>query len=1203
MDDPPLFLDLIGRQFEFSRDNTANLSTTLSKWQRRRRCRTERNDIARYSICEFGSEVPLNRMANHSKYRQANINSLFYRSAPTGPMINTMSTESATSSNSTIKGSRLLNPNNKNDRKRLLKMKRNLEALQRMSTHANTGTAFQTYRELRGKPVKLKTTQLHEIPANDFILIPLTPEFPNQLQDKLWVAHQYDNKNNNFSRNKIHIVSTIVDKSISDKKSICVYNVTNSRLTIPKNHILCLAKEIFYSTLPVMDSSLVQEIERFETEACTVTDSDNLSPKAEKESEFDATITQVSDSALRDLLDRNKSLFVPSHDYLLDKINIPPIQLGTIHPEVKPTPPPARRHFSDKHDEAISTHITVGLMNGLIQRQQSPTVSPMHAVEQNGKIRIVMDSRKVNEQIEMYNYIFPKISEEIEELASGKFTVFSQTDLTSAFNQIEIHEDSRFLLAFAVHTKKYRGTFAYTRLPFGIKPAPAIFASVLDRILEGINSNANGRFLVKSFIDDIVIGAVDHASMMEALRLLFSRLICFNIKLSISKSKFFQPSASYCGIEISKRGYTISPKRKKILEEYPDFDVRTRKKNNDLSHLGFYNWHRRFVQNYSQHDREFRTTLKRYKNKEINADEANVIIKRVTDTIKQKILSTMLITPTKDDALTLHCDASGDSWGYVLSCDRGVIGYGGGSFTETTQKSHNVFEKETMAMSNSLSDTYKLISQGKCLIVKNDNLSLITINKNNKAVVTPRMIKYLTNIVVLSQQLPSKFIHLNTLENYLADILSRLEYEEDGTIRINSLSTDDYTTNSSLYYFYDSTNRAYFESENNASSHESSYMSLHKSPSLHDENQKDLFEYYRKLHNQFHWSVEKTIKSCKQYGIPVDKDLIEEAWLECQFCQEYKKSAPLAKLKFRENPHRPFEEIHIDHIVKKNQFKSNHGYTGALTVKCALTRYVLCYPVKDLQITTVVKELRNAFMAVGRIPAHIYSDNAFDCATMHTFCKENKIQIAFRASGLSRSVSVESTHRRLHEKIASMLGDKQPNRWHEVIWKAAMSLNCQVHDTVGFTPYYLFHGHNPEYLGSTNIPHNVEQDKHWTYDLAIAKALADSNRLKLSDNYKYPTYVPGDKLAIKIENTKNSSPMFGEVIRDEGGATAVIKLEGRAKPLPFHKGMLYAKKLSPEWCRLTGATRDFSNFRTQRKHQKQQVIEPISKRLRSRKFK
>ena len=910
---------------------------------------------------------------------------------------------------------------------------------------------------------------------------------------------------------------------------------------------------------------------------------------------------KIEDPNLRKLLSDNKQLFIPNHDYLLDKIDIPPIKLGTINQEIKPTPPPARRHFSDKHDEAISLHISVGLMNGLIQRQQSPTVSPMHAVEQNGKIRIVMDSRKVNEQIEMYNYIFPKISEEIEELASGKFTVFSQTDLTSAFNQLEIHEDSRFLLSFAVHTKRYRGTFAYTRLPFGIKPAPAIFASVLDRILEGINDQANGKFLVKSFIDDIVIGATDHASMFSALKLLFARLTCFNVKLSIVKSMFCQRSASYCGIEISKKGYTISPKRKKILEEYPDFDVRTRKKNNDLSHLGFYNWHRRFVENYSQHDRDFRNVLKRYKNKELKADEANILIKEITDTIKRKILNTMLITPTRSDILTLHCDASGNSWGYVLSCDRGVIAYGGGSFTEVTQKSHNVFEKETMAMSNSLSDIYKIASQGKSLIIKNDNLSLITINKTNKVTVTPRMIKYLTNIVVLSQQLPTKFVHLNTLENYLADILSRLEYDDDGTIRVNTFTEHDQVQEGSLYYFYDNNDRCYFDTKKELDTNEVNLLSLHQPPKISSSFDRDLLEYYRKLHRNFHWSIEKTVRSCQQYDIPINKELIEEVWLECTFCQEFKKSAPLAKLKFRENPTRPFEEIHIDHIVKQRELKSSHGHTAALTLKCALTRYVLCYPVKDFQITTVVRELRNCFMALGRIPAHIYADNAFDAQTMHTFCKSNNIKIAFRASNLSRSVSVESTHRRLHEKVASLLGRKSPRQWHEVLWKAALALNCQVHDTVGFTPYYLFHGNHPEYLGSSDVPHNVEQNKHWKYDLTIAKALADQIRLKRSDNYKYPKYLAGDRLAIKIDPGKNARRIYGEVVEDKGGATAVIKLDGRSRPLSFHKGMLYAKKLSKEWKRLTGATRDFSEFYKYGEENLQSAgnTEPISRRLRS----
>ena len=1201
--DPDLCLGIIGQSFDCSEDNQALESRMPSKWQRRRANKHIRKHDSRYATCEFGSNIPIDDKPI-STYLRRNINTLCENSQPSVGSISAVSTSTSKSSNQKIKGSRTLNPNNKKDCQRLIRLKRNLEALKRMSNHSNCDHAMRMYKQLSGKPVQLKTVNSVSLPAHDFRVIPLRPENTGQLRDKLWVAHQCD-KPANTKTGSIQIMSTIIDKTVSERKCICVYNLTSELIDIPEGEVLCEAYELHYSVIPVMDSTLIQEIERNEPSIHSMDQDSNLSPKAEKEAEFNGSIESVTNTKLRKMLVKNKSVFVPSHDYVLDKIDIPPIKLGTINQQITPTPPPARRHFSDKHDDAISTHITVGLMNGLIQRQQSPTVSPMHAVEQNGKVRIVMDSRKVNEQLEMYNYIFPKISEEVEELASGKFTVFSQTDLTSAFNQIEIHEDSRFLLAFAVHTKKYRGTFSYTRLPFGIKPAPAIFASVLDRILEGINDTANGRFLIKSFIDDIVIGAVNEEAMLEALRLLFARLICFNIKLSIVKSKFCRPSASYCGIEISRDGYTISPKRKKILEQYPDFDVRTRKKNNDLRHLGFYNWHRRFVENYAKHDRDLRNTIKRYKNKELTAEVANATIKEITDTIKQKILNTMLVTPTKGDILTMHCDASGDAWGYVLSCDRGVIAYGGGAFTETTQKSHNVFEKETMAMSNSLSDTYKLASQGKSLIIKNDNLSLITINKSNKVTVTPRMIKYLTNIVVLSQQLPSKFIHLNTLENYLADILSRLEYNDDGTIKVNMMSADGDVKYSSLYYFYDCNEKHFFESTNHSnSSNECTLMSLHQPPNIITDDKVELMEYYRRLHRNFHWSVEKTVKSCTQYAVPVDRDLIEEVWLECEFCQEYKKSAPLAKLKFRENPHRPFEEIHIDHIIKRNEHKSSHGYTAALTMKCALTRYMLCYPMKDVQITNVVKELRNCFMALGRIPSKIYADNAFDASTMHTFCEANDIQIAFRASNLSRSVSVESSHRRLHEKIKSMLGRKQPSLWHEVAWKAAMSMNCQVHGSIGFTPYYLFHGHQPEFLGTKDVPHNVRRDKYWEYDLKLAKSLADNVRLQQSDNYKYPTFMPGDRLQIRADNNKNAKPLYGEIVEDQGGATAVLKLDGRHKPLPFHKGMLFAKKLSPEWRRLTGATRSFDDLinRNSSADNSSSIAseEPIARRLRQR---
>jgi hypothetical protein len=571
--------------------------------------------------------------------------------------------------------------------------------------------------------------------------------------------------------------------------------------------------------------------------------------------------------------------------------------------------------------------------------------------------------------------------------------------------------------------------------------------------------------------------------------------------------------------------------------------------------------------------------------------------------MKKQILDTILITPTSTDELTLQCDASGRAWGYILYCDRGVFAYGGGSFTQCQIGSHNQFEKETLGMSHSLSDCYKLVSQGKRLIIKNDNLSLIKINKTNKVIVTQRMIRYLQNIVVLSQLLPAKFIHLNTLENYLADVLSRLEYDEDGTIKVNALNaydSSDTDIDPSIFYFYEDNEKRLLDTDF-VGERSTQLLSLYKTPEIKSHSDKELLDYYRKLHNNFHWSQEKTVASLQRYGVPVNKDLITEAWLECPFCNQYKKAAPLSKLKFREAPNLPFDEIHIDHIIKKNEYESSHGHKAGFTVKCGLTRFFFVYPVKDVQTQSVVKELRNCFMAVGRIPKNIYADNAFDSATMRNFCQENNISIAFRASNLSRSVSVESTHRRLHEKVASLLGKRGPSHWHEVAWKAAMSLNCQPNDTVGFSPYYLFYGKHPAQLGSNDVTPNIVYDKDWLLDLKIAKHFADEKRAKTSSTYTYPKFSPGHRFIIRSDNSKNAASLEGEIVEDEGGATALVKLDNRSRPIPIHKGMLFAPKYSDAWKVLHKTTRDFTEFTKDCSTDLQTPKdEPISSRLRKR---
>ena len=104
--------------------------------------------------------------------------------------------------------------------------------------------------------------------------------------------------------------------------------------------------------------------------------------------------------------------------------------------------------------------------------------------------------------------------------------------------------------------------------------------------------------------------------------------------------------------------------------------------------------------------------------------------------------------------------------------------------------------------------------------------------------------------------------------------------------------------------------------------------------------------------------------------------------------------------------------------------------------------------------------------------------------------------------------------------------------------------------------------------------------------------------MKTSSNYNYPKFKEGHRFVIRSDNSKNAISLEGEIVEDEGGATALVKLDNRAKPIPIHKGMLFAPKYSEPWKLLNNTDRDFSQLEKVDEAAAHEV-EPISKRLRS----
>ena len=97
-------------------------------------------------------------------------------------------------------------------------------------------------------------------------------------------------------------------------------------------------------------------------------------------------------------------------------------------------------------------------------------------------------------------------------LTGGK--AFTKLDLSSAYQQMQLEEESRQYIAINTH----RGLYRYTHLPFGIAPALAIFQKAKDAILQGLEH-------VICYLDDILITGVTEEKHLQNLDTVLGSLI------------------------------------------------------------------------------------------------------------------------------------------------------------------------------------------------------------------------------------------------------------------------------------------------------------------------------------------------------------------------------------------------------------------------------------------------------------------------------------------------------------------------------------------------------------------------------------------------------------------------------------------------------------------------------------------------------
>uniref|UniRef100_A0A914Y7G8 RNA-directed DNA polymerase n=1 Tax=Panagrolaimus superbus TaxID=310955 RepID=A0A914Y7G8_9BILA len=162
-------------------------------------------------------------------------------------------------------------------------------------------------------------------------------------------------------------------------------------------------------------------------------------------------------------------------------------------------------------------------------------------------------------------------------------SVFSLLDMSQAYHQMELEEDSKVLTTVSTPF----GLFRYNTQPFGTKNAPGDFQQTMDEMLnENPSLEHSG-----SYFDDIIVCSKTPEEHHGHLRETLQRFMDWGFRLNFNKCKFYRSSVKFLGKVVDSNGIRPDPDKVAAIQKMIDpTDVSTLR-----TFLGMVNYYQEFI--------------------------------------------------------------------------------------------------------------------------------------------------------------------------------------------------------------------------------------------------------------------------------------------------------------------------------------------------------------------------------------------------------------------------------------------------------------------------------------------------------------------------------------------------------------------------------------------------------------------------------
>lgn len=805
-------------------------------------------------------------------------------------------------------------------------------------------------------------------------------------------------------------------------------------------------------------------------------------------------------------IDEIKKKFIVSGDGFLSCTNVMQYNIDTGNSK-----PIKQKHYyvSPYMQEIINKELDRMIKLGVVEPSSSPWANPIVCVQKkNGKTRLCLDSRRLNECTVPESYPLPYITRILGRLNGTRY--LSSIDLSDAFWQIALDDSSKNKTAFVVPS---RGLFHFKRMPFGLCNAAQNMSKLMDLVL-GFDLEPK----VFVYLDDIIIATNDFDEHVQMLEIVADRLKKANLTINVEKSKFCVPKLQYLGYVLDADGIHTDSEKIKAIVDYPV--PKTIKEVRRF--LGICGWYRRFIVNFSDKSSQISNLLKKSK-KFTWTPEADKAFHELKSAL---ISSPILSNPDFSKPFFIQCDASGVAVGgliyQVINGDERVIAYTSQKLTSTQQK-YMACERELLSILHCINQ-FRPYVEGTKFTVITDNAALLWLKSLKDP--TGRLARWALKL----QHYSFDIVHRAGKLNIVADALSRAVIQSIDTqnwydILTNDISSDKY--DKTLYKIHNKKFFKFIPNSQDPNQDDSAWKMI-----VNPINIKTILEECHDSKLAGHLGVKKTIFRVKEkYFWPrLIKDVTEyvKGCDRCK-CTKYPTQISRPLMGKAKEVDQPWEMISMDYIGPLP--RSRKGNTMLYVVIDFLSKYCILKPLRTGKTPPLIKFLEEDVFLVYNVPRIVISDNGpqFISKNFKTLLENYNVKHWLTSRYTPQYNNTERLNRVIMSCIRSYI-NKLHNRWDENIPQIACAIRTAIHDTTKYSPYFINFGRNMITSG----------DQY--------------------EKFVQPPYKTNDQIAeSKSENLKKIIVEVKENIK-KGSMQVEKRYNLRAKPIQFNEGDVVYKK-------------------------------------------